>query len=105
MASAPELDETVVLDDGRELGYAALGRRDRETVFQFHGSPAGRLDRWGDDSVLDDLAVRLVTMDGLLGEVGADRLDDQAGNDEAPLDLVRGSLPVPGDAGASGHRP
>jgi pimeloyl-ACP methyl ester carboxylesterase len=51
------------LSDGRRLAYAEWGVHDGVPAFQFHGSPAGRLDRWGDDSALERLRVRLITTD------------------------------------------
>jgi pimeloyl-ACP methyl ester carboxylesterase len=51
------------LSDGRRLAYAEWGVHDGVPVFQFHGSPAGRLERWGDDSALERLGVRLITTD------------------------------------------
>jgi pimeloyl-ACP methyl ester carboxylesterase len=59
----PLTDEVLGLSDGRWLGYAEWGVPDGRLVFQFHGSPAGRLDRWGDDSALERLGVRLITVD------------------------------------------
>jgi len=59
----PVVDDEVRLRDGRRLGYAEWGPRDGRAVFQLHGNPAGRLDRWGDDGLLDRHGVRLVTVD------------------------------------------
>ena len=59
----PAVDTDLQLRDGRRLGYAVWGPDDGRVVFHFHGSPAGRLDRWGDDTTLDRLGVRLVTVD------------------------------------------
>jgi pimeloyl-ACP methyl ester carboxylesterase len=59
----PRIDDVVELSDGRRLGYAEWGPHDGRPVLQLHGSPAGRLDRWGADSMLDRLVVRLITVD------------------------------------------
>lgn len=59
----PVVDTELQLRDGRRLGYAEWGPDGGRVVFHFHGSPAGRLDRWGDDTTLDRLNVRLVTVD------------------------------------------
>jgi pimeloyl-ACP methyl ester carboxylesterase len=59
----PGTDEVVELSDGRRLGFAVWGSPDGRPLFQFHGSPAGRLDRWGDESLLERLNVRLITTD------------------------------------------
>src|SRR4051794_235788 len=71
----PRVDDGLVLSDGRRLGFAEWGPEDGRPVFQFHGSPAGRLDRWGDASALDRLGVRLITID----RPGIGRSDRQRG--------------------------
>lgn len=60
---APHPGGVIRLEDGRRLGYVEWGKGDAEPVFHFHGSPAGRLERWGEDSVLARHGVRLITTD------------------------------------------
>ena len=70
----PRVDTTFALTDGRRLGYAEWGTESGRPVFQFHGSPAGRLDRWGGDEALRG-EVRLITVD----RPGIGRSDHQPG--------------------------
>ncbi len=41
---ADDLAHTTRLADGRELGYAELGRPDGEPLIWFHGTPSSRLE-------------------------------------------------------------
>jgi len=41
---ADRLNQTVVLQDGRSLGFAEYGDPDGKPVFYFHGHPSSRLD-------------------------------------------------------------
>ena len=78
----PRVDDVIPLSDGRRLGYAEWGPENAQPIFQFHGSPAGRLDRWGEDSALERLGVRLITTDrpgiGRSTSDGARRIVDWA---------------------------
>src|SRR4051812_15550026 len=51
------------LRDGRELAYAEWGLLDGAPVFFFHGSPGGRLTRYGDDPLYRERGIRLITAD------------------------------------------
>lgn len=55
--------EIVSLADGRRLGFAEWGSPGGHPVLFFHSSPGGRLERWGDESALVRLGVRLITTD------------------------------------------
>jgi pimeloyl-ACP methyl ester carboxylesterase len=59
----PRVDDVTELADGRRLGHAEWGPVDGFPILQFHGSPAGRLHRWGDAAALDRLGIRLITPD------------------------------------------
>jgi pimeloyl-ACP methyl ester carboxylesterase len=51
--------ETLLLPDGRTLGYAVTGDRDGPPVFYFHGWPASRMEA----ALIDSLPVRLIALD------------------------------------------
>jgi pimeloyl-ACP methyl ester carboxylesterase len=57
------LDQTVVLRDGRRLGFAEWGDRTGTPVFFFHGMPSSRLNGHADPSVLDRRHVRRIAID------------------------------------------
>ena len=82
--------QVVSLADGRRLGFAEWGSPDGQPVLHFHGSPAGRLERWGDESALDRLGVRLITTDrpgiGLSNRKAGRRVVDWAGDVEQLAD-------------------
>jgi pimeloyl-ACP methyl ester carboxylesterase len=56
------MENTVILNDGRTLGYAEYGVPRGKPVFFFHGIPGSRLFRPPDD-VTTRLGVRLITTD------------------------------------------
>jgi pimeloyl-ACP methyl ester carboxylesterase len=56
-------NQTVLLQDGRKLGYAEYGVQDGTPVFHFHGSSSSRLDRPVEESVLLEAGCRLVVAD------------------------------------------
>ncbi|GAC1444660.1 MAG: alpha/beta hydrolase [Chloroflexota bacterium] len=60
--SAPN-EGTITLRDGRTLGFAQFGCRTGTPLFFFHGGGSSRLTRHPDDSIVEDLGVRLITID------------------------------------------
>lgn len=58
------LDNSVVLPDGRKLAYAEFGRPDAAPVLYFHGAPSSRLEPLliGDET-LNRLGLRLISPD------------------------------------------
>lgn len=56
-------DQTIVLADGRRLGYAEHGVQAGRPVFVFHGAASSRLERPVDETVLPDLEIRLIGVD------------------------------------------
>jgi len=56
-------DRTLILPDGRALGYAACGPPAGRPVFYFHGAASSRLERPSDENLLLEAGVRLVTAD------------------------------------------
>ena len=58
-----ELNQTIILSDGRALGYADLGDAQGRPVFLFHGQPGNRLFRHPDDSILSSSGIRLIIAD------------------------------------------
>jgi pimeloyl-ACP methyl ester carboxylesterase len=55
--------QSIVLADGRRLGYAEYGDPAGRPVFLFHGLPGSRLQRPPDEQVALDLGARIVTID------------------------------------------
>src|SRR5436305_1966425 len=55
--------ETMVLRDGRTLGYAEFGDLSGKPLFFFHGGGDSRLQRHHDDSIAASLSIRLITVD------------------------------------------
>jgi len=53
------IGQSLVLSDGRRLGFAQYGDPDGQPVFHFHGSGGSRLDRPARESVLQEAAIRL----------------------------------------------
>ena len=56
-------EQSLLLQDGRRLGYAEYGDPTGRPVFYFHGSGGSRLDRPADVGMLRELGVRLVSTD------------------------------------------
>lgn len=58
------IDQQVILPDGRKLAYAEFGRPDGVPVLYFHGAPGSRLEPLliGDD-VLNQLGLRVIAPD------------------------------------------
>lgn len=59
------LNQTIVLDDGRVLGFAEYGDPEGRPIFYFHGSPSCRLDwSWfGDEAWALSHGVRFIAID------------------------------------------
>lgn len=53
----------MVLDDGRELGFAEWGDADGQVILDFHGGPGCRLTPCADPSVLVGSGLRWITTD------------------------------------------
>src|SRR5210317_201332 len=58
-----KIDETIILKDGRTLGFAEYGDLSGRVVFHFNGSGGSRLEHPADLSILTELGVRLITTD------------------------------------------
>jgi pimeloyl-ACP methyl ester carboxylesterase len=56
-------DQTILLPDGRRLGYAESGDPGGKPMFLFHGQPGNRLLRHPDDGLTASLGVRLISVD------------------------------------------
>ena len=54
---------TLRLRDGRRLGYAQFGVPSGRPVLLFHGGSDSRLTRHPDDTIVESLGIRLVTID------------------------------------------
>ena len=57
------LAQTITLSDGRNLGYDEIGTPDGVAVLYVHGSPDSRRARHPDDSMAEQMGVRLVAVD------------------------------------------
>jgi pimeloyl-ACP methyl ester carboxylesterase len=57
------VDQQLVLQDGRRLGYAEYGEATGLPVFFFHGSAGSRLDRPSSENALSQIPVRFVSTD------------------------------------------
>ena len=57
------LAQTIILDDGRSLGYDDVGDPDGLPVLFVHGTPDSRRARHPDDAMAAELGVRLVAVD------------------------------------------
>lgn len=67
LTPSPRIDDTIVLQDGRNLAYAEWGDPDGQPVFLLHGSPDSRLfcpDTYGRvDRTSAECGARLITLD------------------------------------------
>jgi len=54
---------TVKLSDGRNLAYAQYGCAEGRPVIAFHGTPGSRLEHAVDSTTLEELNIRLITVD------------------------------------------
>ena len=57
------LNQTLVLRDGRTLGFAELGDLAGKAVFHFHASGSSRLEAPADETMLTNLGIRFITTD------------------------------------------
>lgn len=57
------LAQTITLGDGRTLGYDDVGATDGAAVLYVHGSPDSRRARHPDDSIAEQMGIRLVAVD------------------------------------------
>jgi pimeloyl-ACP methyl ester carboxylesterase len=57
------LNQTLMLNDGRALGFAECGDPRGTPVLHFHASGSSRLERPADESILTDMGIRFVTTD------------------------------------------
>ncbi|MFC1628655.1 alpha/beta fold hydrolase [Gemmatimonadota bacterium] len=57
------MHQTIVLQDGRRLGFAEYGDAAGKAVFHFNGSGGSRLEHPSDLSILTDLGIRLISTD------------------------------------------
>jgi pimeloyl-ACP methyl ester carboxylesterase len=56
-------DGTLLLGDGRKLGYAQYGRPDGEPLFYFHGHPGSRLEARFAHRAAAEAGLRVVALD------------------------------------------
>jgi pimeloyl-ACP methyl ester carboxylesterase len=56
-------DQTILLPDGRRLGFAESGAFEGKPLFFFHGQPGNRLLHHPDDALTASLGVRLIRID------------------------------------------
>lgn len=56
-------DQTLILKDGRRLGFAEFGAPAGRPVFHFHGSGSSRLERPASVDMLIQMSVRFITVD------------------------------------------
>lgn len=61
--SRDHMSRTIVLRDGRTLGYAEYGDLAGKAVFHFNGSGGSRLERPTNESILTDLEIRFISTD------------------------------------------
>lgn len=61
--AADRTNQTLLLKDGRELGFAEYGNPTGKAVFHFNGSGSSRLERPSDESILLDLGIRFISTD------------------------------------------
>jgi hypothetical protein len=61
--SRDHMNRTIVIRDGRTLGYAEYGDLAGKAVFHFNGSGGSRLERPTNESILTDLGIRFISTD------------------------------------------
>jgi pimeloyl-ACP methyl ester carboxylesterase len=59
----PESGQTLVLSDGRRLGFAEYGDPAGQAVFHFHGSAGSRLDRPAKEKILWQQGIRFISVE------------------------------------------
>ncbi len=61
--STADSEQTLILQDGRKLGFAEYGDLNGFPIIGLHGTPGSRLWFIGNDETAVDLGVRLITVD------------------------------------------
>ena len=61
--STDRINQTLILKDGRCLGFAEFGAPTGRPVFHFHGSGSSRLERPSSASMLIQMGIRFITVD------------------------------------------
>jgi pimeloyl-ACP methyl ester carboxylesterase len=61
--SLDKTHQTVLLKDGRTLGFAEYGASEGRVVFHFHGSASSRLERPASEEMLSDLDIHFISVD------------------------------------------
>lgn len=56
-------NQTIILKDGRRLGFAEFGPSTTRAVFHFHGSASSRLERPSSENMLIQMGIRFITTD------------------------------------------
>jgi pimeloyl-ACP methyl ester carboxylesterase len=56
-------DQTIILSDGRQLGFAEYGDPNGIPVFHFHGSAGSRLDHPADENILWNQGIRFISVE------------------------------------------
>jgi pimeloyl-ACP methyl ester carboxylesterase len=59
----PIIDQTIILKDGRRLGFAEYGDPSGIPVFHFHGSAGSRLDHPADERILWNQGLRFISVE------------------------------------------
>lgn len=57
------INQTLILENGRRLGYAEYGIPAGRPVFHFHGSGSSRLDHPSSENMLNDLNIHFISVD------------------------------------------
>jgi len=100
-------DGTLLLGDGRRLGYAQYGQPDGEPIFYFHGHPGSRLEGRFAHSAAAAAGFRVIALDrpgyGLSDFHPGRTITDWPADVASAADLL--DLPRFGVAGASGGGP
>lgn len=82
----------IQLKNGRKLGFAVYGPVSGAPVFLFHGIPGSRVLRHPDDSIVEELGIRLIAPDrpgfGLSGFVKGRRVPDWPADVTALADVL-----------------
>ncbi len=61
--SLDRINQTLILNDGRRLGFAEFGASIGRPVFHFHGAASSRLEHPSSESALQQMGIRLITVD------------------------------------------